>query len=132
MTSIPQNMFPLLAHKAKNSDMKSVLYKYILNVLSTRECFLKFKIVKKLPDCCMCNNGTFTIKHIFQGCNDFVDARVYLQQDIRESGSNQILNETMYKFGNQTIGNNASDRRVCNLILNHIYHIWHNIRKPYV
>ena len=116
----------------KNSDMKSVLYKYILGVLPTGEYLLKFKIVKKVPYCCMCNDGTFTIKHIFQECNDFVDARVYLQQDIQDSGSNQILNETMYKFGNQTIGNNAIDRKVCNLILNHIYHILHNIRKPYI
>ena len=112
--------------------MKSVLYKYILGVLPTGEYLLKFKIVNKMPNCCMCNNGTFTIKHIFQECNDFVDAIVYLQQDIQDSGSNQILNETMYKFGNQTIDNNAIDRKVCNLILNHMLHIWHKIRKPYI
>ena len=82
--------------------MKSVLYIYIFGVLPTGEYLLKFKIVKKVPNCCMCNDGPFMIKHIFQECNDFVDARVYLQQDIQDSGSNQILNETMYKFGNQT------------------------------
>ena len=73
--------------------MKSVLFRYIFSALPTREYLMKFKIIKKLPDCCMYNQGTFTMKHIFQECDDFVDARVYLQQDIQDSGSNQILNE---------------------------------------
>ena len=84
----------------------------------------------------MCNKGSFTIKHIkniiFQECYDFTDARVYLQQDIKDLGSNQILNETMYNFCNQTINNNVLDKQVCQLILDYVYHIWHNIRKPYV
>ena len=47
---------------------------------------MKFKIIRKLPQCCMCNNGVFTIHHIFQEYEEFVDTRDYLQDDIKDLG----------------------------------------------
>ena len=82
--------------------MKSCLYKYIFGLLLTGEYLLKFKMIRKLPKCCMCNKGVLTTRHIFLECEEFVDAHMYLQDDIKDIGSDEILDNIIYGYGDKT------------------------------
>ena len=115
----------------KNADMQSCLYRYIFNVLPTGEYLMKFKVVDKIPKRLQCGKGTFTVEYIFHECEDFHDAREYLQQDIKELDSQVLVDNTLLKFGNKKLTDHTLDKKICKLVFEHIYHIWHNIKKPW-
>ena len=71
---------------SKNLTCKVAYIGYIFNVLPTGEYLMKFKVIDKIPKCLQCGKGAFTVQHIFYECEDFHDAREYLQQNIKELG----------------------------------------------
>ena len=45
----------------------------------------------------------------------------YLQDDIKDLGSDEISDNVMYKHGIKTVNYNIIDKKVCQLIFNYIY-----------
>ena len=66
--------------------------------------------------------------HIFHECEDFHDTREYPQQDIKELGSHGLVDNLLLKFGNKNLTDHTLDKKICKLVFEHIYHIWHNIK----
>ena len=82
-------------HKIKKSERKILIYKFINNILPTRDYLHKYKILDKIPKCSLCKISV-TKEHIFQNCQDFESDRQQLKEKIEKINMNIRLDSNFF------------------------------------
>ena len=63
-------------------------------------------------------------KHLFHECEEFLDTREYLKDDINDIDANAGLDETTIRCGIGRTGPTNTDVKIVDKVFEYVYHVW--------
>ena len=116
-------------NQVNNLKNKTIIYKFLHNILPIGKYLVKLGIINKIPKCMFCQKALYTYEHIFEYCENFKNVREKLFYDLKIIKNNIIINSNLIQTGSNNFENTITEQYVCKAIFNFILDIWDKIMK---